>query len=242
MNWIFQLPLEPSQELELDLNISLKFISLARDLVSTIASQKFPHSTSSGAPLHGSGQVSVWLSVNRSQFAGRIRCKQRPISCTSRTQSSFQINRIERFLQKRMDINSSQVVRYCLKIIGGKHNRLEIGPYCPQSFDERRTVTIAKMIVNNRHPIRVETSSSQSFPRGAAAVEGIPATSQKGFQRTSQWSFNLNKQQSLFLHSPLPHSLQHEQAQQHRSPAIASTMPVNELSLQPNKRTIRFVS
>jgi hypothetical protein len=50
MNWIFQLPLEPSQELELDLNISLKFISLARDLASTIASQVFPHSTSSRAP------------------------------------------------------------------------------------------------------------------------------------------------------------------------------------------------
>jgi hypothetical protein len=50
INWIFQLPLEPSQELEFDLNISLKFISLARDLASTIASQVFRHSVSSRAP------------------------------------------------------------------------------------------------------------------------------------------------------------------------------------------------
>jgi hypothetical protein len=37
MNWIFELSPESSQELEFDLNISLKFDSLSRDLASTIA-------------------------------------------------------------------------------------------------------------------------------------------------------------------------------------------------------------
>lgn len=104
---------------------------------------------------------------------------------TREGQCTFQLNKIKRLLQERINIHSNQLFRNHLKIKFRNHYRNSSGDNPLEFFHQHGTVCIRKVKFHNRYTRVRFLYQLQRFTSSRTAIVGIPGPTQKCFQRAS---------------------------------------------------------